>query len=316
MEKKAYIGWSNNDLVRKKSSSGGAFFTVAKYIIEQGGVVFGAAYDKNIRVKHIGISSMADLPKLQGSKYVQTELGNTFQLIESELIKGRLVLFTGTNCQCAGLKAYLGKEYKNLVAMDFICHGVPSQTIVDEYLKMLSEKYHSTPMSMSFRDKTNGWIKFGMRVTMQSGEEYKCVFGQDLFGKSFIANLFIRQCCYECRFKGYERSSDITVADMWGIEKFVPSHDDKGSSMVIVRGEKSEGFLKLLRNEMTLKGPFDFEKLVWNNQYAIKSVNKPAKRDLTFKSLYNNGFEKTVIRYTKISMIGRIKNKIKYLLKK
>ena len=145
----SYIAINNNKNQREASASGGLFSVIAHYILERNGVVFGAAYDEKLRVKHIAIEHEADLEKLRMSKYVQSDLGDTFKQVDKYLKADRIVLFSGTPCQVAGLRAYINREDANLILLDLVCHGVPSPKLFEDYKAALSEKYESDSICRS-----------------------------------------------------------------------------------------------------------------------------------------------------------------------
>lgn len=161
---KAIGGWHKNEEIRHNSSSGGAFSLFAIHILNQGGIVYGAALDEKLQTKHIGIESIEELNKLRGSKYVQSNINGVYTEIRKNLQQGRPVLFTGTPCQAAGLNSFLSKDYDNLYIMDFICHGVPSPKVFQDYVKYLSDKYKNIVTDFKFRMKDKPWSPTGMQM--------------------------------------------------------------------------------------------------------------------------------------------------------
>lgn len=137
---KVYAAYLRNTGERMKSTSGGIFYAIAKWVVEQHGIVYGAAFDENFKLKHIGVDRMEDLSQLRGSKYLQSYVGNVFSEIKQHLKAGRWVYFVGVGCQVAGLKAFLRKNYDTLITSDLVCHGVPSQLMFDWHLGYLRQK--------------------------------------------------------------------------------------------------------------------------------------------------------------------------------
>lgn len=269
-----YAKQNNNYHDLKLSSSGGFFLLLAKKIIAEGGVVFGASFDKNWDVEHAYAETVEDVRKFMGSKYVQSRIGNSYNEVLSFLKKGRKVLFTGTPCQVAGLRNFLGKDFGNLLTVDFICHGVPSPLVWRLYLEEVKENArkgensvspalnHSISegdapaeqyqiRSISFRDKRLGWKKFSFALTLAeaTAEGKKNTVSLSYWHREnpymlgFLSNLIIRRSCQHCMVKKGRSKSDITIADFWGIQRIRPEFDnDKGCSMVVLNTEIGHRF--------------------------------------------------------------------------
>ena len=248
--KAVYAAKHKDDQIRLSSSSGGIFTALAESVIDDGGVVFGAKFNESWSVVHDYTETKEGLSAFRGSKYVQSQIGDSFKKAEAFLKSGRKVLFSGTPCQIAGLKCYLRKEYENLLTVDFICHGVPSSGVWREYLKeetallcggknsVLSHpninKKNVHIESISFRDKRIGWKKFSFALTLSvpdgHGEKNTVLLSetkyQNLFLKGFLRDLFLRPSCHHCKVKGFSSGSDITIADFWAINHFLPNEND------------------------------------------------------------------------------------------
>lgn len=231
----AYAAFANDDNIRMKSSSGGLFTLFARQILSDNGIVFGAAFDQNFMVHHIAIETEEELIKLQGSKYLQSRIENTYQEAERYLKFGRKVLYTGMACQIAGLKKFLGKEYELLYTVDVLCHGVPSPKVWRRYLDY-QEKCHGGAVTRTFfRQKDFGWKTYALKLQFNNLSAYEQIFSRDLFMQMFLSNICLRPSCHACKFKGLDRPSDITIGDSWGIENYMPEmDDDKGTSVVLV----------------------------------------------------------------------------------
>lgn len=262
---------------RLNSSSGGIFSLLARTVILKGGIVFGAAFDEEWNVHHIAIEREEELHFLQGSKYVQSRIEKTYQEVKQNLNEGRLVLFSGTSCQVAGLRLYLRKGYKNLLTVDVVCHGVPSPKVWNSYLKsigrlksnvneeslnMLTLNEKPYIESISFRDKHNGWKKFGLAVQYSSDqgefndkalspikEKYilRESLHKNLYLQGFLKNIYLRPSCHRCKVRNGKSGSDIALGDFWGIQNILPEiDDDKGVSLVITYSEKGDNIIKTL----------------------------------------------------------------------
>ncbi len=195
---RSFAACHKEETIRIRSSSGGAFYSIAKAVIEKGGLVFGAAFDDDGQVIHTACADLNSLEQLMRSKYVQSSPGDTFRQIKEALLNGRQVLFSGTPCQVYGLLSFIemsvGEEKNNLITMDFVCHGVPSRLVWRKYLDQISEKHK--PVSISFRDKTNGWLDFSLKILFDDQRQYLCSWHKEPYVQGFIKNLFLRESCY------------------------------------------------------------------------------------------------------------------------
>lgn len=224
--------------VREKSSSGGMFTLLSKIILSKGGAVVGAAWDDNLDVKHIVIQKEEEMDLLRGSKYIQSNIGDSYKLVKNLLEKNIQVLFSGCPCQIAGLKGYLGKEYDNLYLIDIICHGVASKKILDSYVQTKSKG--KKVEKINFRDKsTYKWsTSFSAtiedKIVRESYEESK-------FLNAFKEGLIFRESCYKCKYAKDQRVGDLSIGDFWGIWNYdAKMNDGMGTSLVMVNSSKGE----------------------------------------------------------------------------
>ena len=306
----SYAAKTNDENTRKSSSSGGIFSVIAKNVLKNNGIVYGAAFDENFVVKHIGISSIDDLDLLRRSKYVQSNLNNSFVSVENNLKDGKTVLFSGTHCQVEGLLSFLKKSYDNLITMDFVCHGVPSPKVWECYKDYLKNIYKSNITDVNFREKSLGWKNFSLRIEFENGNIYSTPFGNDPYMKAFLADIDLLDSCYSCKFKSPRHKSDITVADYWGIDKINPEiDDDKGLSLVLVNTEKGVCVLEKAKLDLTLIKT-DVEKIYPYNPCIIKPVTKHNFNEYFFFNYHKGDFLKTVNSCLNPSYITRLKRKI------
>ena len=275
----AYAVVGKNEKIRKNSSSGGIFYFVARYILSQDGVIFGAAFEDNFHsVRHIAVDSLDGLEKLQGAKYVQSEIGESYLSAKSYLDQGKPVLFTGTPCQIAGLKTFLNKDYSNLYLLDVICHGVPSPAVWDDYLSQLEKQYSGKVKRVAFRDKTNGWKNYLLRIEMDNGSVYSSDRINDLYMRGFLHNCYLRSSCYECNYKRIEHGADMTLGDFWGIENICPTlYDDKGTSLVIVSSPKGRLLFEQIQEKVCVQN-VALDDVIPFNQSIVKSANYTLSR--------------------------------------
>lgn len=235
----AWAAMNRSDVVRKESSSGGVFSLLAGSVIQNDGVVFGAAFNESFEVEHIAVETIENLARLRGSKYTQSRIGTVFQQVRQHLKAGREVLFSGTPCQIEGLRAFLGVNYANLLLIDLVCHGVPSPLVWREYVTFRETKNASPTRKISFRDKKYGWKRYSVSFTFMNDTQYFVPVDQDTFMQAFLTDCCLRPSCGTCAFKKIGRASDITLADFWGIQSVLPAmDDDKGTSLVILHSHK------------------------------------------------------------------------------
>jgi len=294
---KIYACKSKDEDARMKSSSGGVFTLLAEYILEQEGIVFGARFNENLEVVHDYIERREDLDKLRGSKYLQSNIGDTYIKVKEFLDSERKVLFTGTPCQIEALLTYLRKDYDNLYTQDIICHGVPSPKVWRKYLEYKKEKNGDYPKSVSFRKKDLlGWSNFQMCYTYSNKEE-NVHHDDDPYMKLFLRNFNLRNSCYECSFKKIHRKADITVADFWGINEVNKKfNDEKGISAILIHSEKGKELFENIKNKMEYTNA-NINDIIKHNSPVCTSVKYNEKREEYFEDLENKDFEYIIQKY-------------------
>ena len=292
----------NNDIdIRLNSSSGGVFYLIAKYILDQDGVVFGASFDSNYNVVHTGIFCVDDIRKLQGSKYVQSNLLETYKEAQYYLEIGKKVLFSGTPCQIEGLKFFLKIDYDNLFTQDLICNGVPSPRAWHEYIAYIERTNNSRISEVSFRNKTTGWNTASFMVLLDSGNKVSNLLSQDLFFQRYIQGFYTRNSCHNCLFKKNHRISDITIGDFWGIESIDESMDDKnGTSLVLINSSKGSMLFNEIMPNLICKSVNPTVALKYNSAYYVSSKPHMLKRPF-YKMWKRKGFVKASKYYEKWS---------------
>lgn len=247
-----YAAISNNEEERLRSSSGGLFYEFGKINIEKHkGLVYGAIYDKNWNLEHKAVETIKDLGKMQGSKYVQSNLGECFKEVKERLKENRNVLFVGTPCQIDGLNSYLGEKPNNLITIDFVCHGVPSPKIWCNYIQELKSKYHSEIVSINQRSKEKkGWKKSSTKIVFATGQIYEKVNDDDEYMCLFLNDYILRESCYHCKYRNFDRCSDISMGDFWGIESVRSRlNDNKGTSLLLINTEQGRKFFEQVKED-------------------------------------------------------------------
>ena len=311
MKRQVFAAQCKEEALRLSSSSGGIFPLLAQAVLAKGGVIFGAAFNDELMVHHIGITSPAYIPQLQGSKYAQSQIGDVYQRVKDDLCAGREVLFTGTPCQIAGLATFLGgeAENQNLILCEIICHGAPSPLMWKEHIAFIEKERKSKVVAYKHRSKVAGWHAHTEHFFLENGKnEYKSKLSQN-HKDLFYAHLTIRPSCYRCDYTGFPRMADISIADYWGIELCMKDFDDnKGTSLLILNTPKAEKFFeritdKLERRESNLEDAFKD-----NHRHPAKmNVN----RERFWADYYKNGYAYVLKKYSSYSKWGRFKRWVK-----
>lgn len=304
-----YASYLKEENERMKSSSGAIFFAIARETIRRKGIVFGAVLDKELKVKHASAETLEALLPLRGSKYVQSDLGDTFNQIKAELRLGRFVYFTGTPCQVAGLKGFLRRPYNNLLTSDLVCHGVPSQLLFDEHLRYLRDKYRGDILSYKFRDD-EGWGGCES-ITIQRGAQTRMVklptYELSPFLYSFMYAMTYRYSCYNCPFSRLPRQGDITLADYWGVKEFFPQLDSsKGVSLILANTEKGKSFWKEI-TPLVESYKSDIQSAAKSNANLRSHSKLPSIRKNIYNRMKTDGYAKLAKTVFRSPQYRRIK---------
>ena len=294
-ETQAFAAINKDEEVRMRSSSGGMFHALAKWTIEKGGVVFGARFNEQWEVVHDYTETLDGIEPFMRSKYVQSSIGETFKQAKQFLNQGRQVLFVGTPCQIGGLKAYLKKEYDNLLAVDFICHGVPSPKVWRVYLK---ETLHGdTLLDFNFRDKKDGWNSNQCIIAVTTTTTTtRARLMENPFFRGFRKEIYLRKSCYKCNFRTYHRISDFSIADYWGVHEKCPEmFDNKGTSIVFIHTTKAKIVFNDLQSKFKTKGQTKENAVYGNQGIDIENpVWSPIKRKLFYMTLKSSSFHNAI----------------------
>ena len=284
---------------------------LCEYVINNGGVVFGAAFTEQFILEHSYAEDIESCEKFRGSKYVQSEIGSMYRKAEEFLKDNRMVLFSGTQCQIKGLNLFLNKKYQNLICIDIICHGVPSPLVFKKYINKLELKYNSKIDKYSFRDKEKGWKKYSTNIKFKNGKIYSNKFINDIYMKRFLKDLYLRPSCYECKSKNFTNGSDISLADYWGIEKIHPQFDDdRGVSLILINSDKGiKIFNSIIEDIDYLESNLEYS--IQNNPCIIRPIEYNSQRDRFFNLIKKDDIEKVIVRCTKEKAIKTYFFKIK-----
>lgn len=339
----AYGAISKDSSMYKNATSGGIFAVIADYIISQEGMVVGSALENEDRifVKHICIDTKMQIVNLQGSKYVQSRIGNTFMKVKEALSNNRVVLFSGTPCQVAGLKSYLGKEYSNLYTVDIVCHGVPSLSLLQNHISYLEKRNNYRVEKIEFRKKGAIHSGIDLRISYQKRgkKDYMDIWPlYDSYYQLFLDGHTYRDSCYSCKFANDLRQGDFTICDFWGaktelhpdemkLKNIVP---ENGLSGILVNTPKGELLFKKIEDQITSCAVKPQQIIKWNAQLKSPSRKKDVwfevreqylKGQSEFEKWYLKKYRSEIIRYKMkkvmlvIVPIG-IRSKIKKILRR
>lgn len=315
---KAIAAQNQDGHIRASSSSGGIFFALAENTIRSGGLVCAAVYDEDFSVTHILADTLQDAARQRGAKYPQSSVEHCFAEIRRALRSGTPVMFVGTPCQTAGLRAFLGRDDANLLLVDMICHGVVSPKVWARYLdeRQLLDAGKAPVASVNLRSKATGWshYQYSVSINYANGASYQACQSKDPLMQGFTQNLYLRRSCSQCVFKGTKRCADLTLGDYWGIWDQNPEFDDnQGTSLLLIHTPKGQEAWD------TISGQFRFlettyQEAVSRNPSAAASSVPHGARDKFFRNLDR---EKSMIQWItqclgggKLGLIQRIRNRL------
>lgn len=311
-----YALWSKDENVRITSTSGGAFWEIAKFFIDNGGCVAGCVYEDDWKsAKHIIAFNERELLKVKGSKYFQSDTAGIYSKVKDLLQKGKEVLFCGTPCQNVALKVYLGKEYSNLFCLDFICRSINSPKAFRAYLDELEEQHNSKVCEVQLKNKKYGWQSLASRVKFENGDEIVNDKNKDWWVKGFIYNdLYTRESCYNCQYKVLPRNAaDITVGDFWGIENQAKEDMFSGISVMIINSEKGRQLFEKVKDRYVIQKKC-LQEVKPGNPALLTNPVRTKKQDQFFNLLRTKSFSKAVIICTRKNILAKVKDKVRSIL--
>ena len=287
-------GYAKDETLLPSSSSGAIFPVLAAEIIRRGGIVFGAAFDKNFNVVHTTSETLPELISLCSSKYVQSRIpADCYLQTKKALADGRWVYFSGMPCQVAALKNYLGREYETLITQDTACHSVPSPMVWKDYAAALEKQHGGKLTCFSFRNKANGWEDYYIRAEFDSSKVFQQPATENPYQRGFLKGLYSRNSCFSCRFKGVERCSDITLADYWGVKGIQSeAHNPQGTSLILLHNDKGRALLESCRDKLQIitaaDGAFAY------NPAVLTPIQKPTRYDEFWAGYSKTPFDELV----------------------
>lgn len=309
-DEKSYAIWNKNVKDRISSSSGGVFSVLAVKTLQEGGVVYGAAWDENMQLRHIGIEESGKLDSLRRSKYVQSDTDGVYKDVRTQLKAGRRVLFCGTPCQVAGLLSFLvNRDYPNLMTAGVVCHGVPSQKSFDNYLHGIEEEKKIKIYDCNFRSKEYGW-RTGLNLLVhgkdKSGKVVRVsqIGAKNVFVRSFLKQYFLRDSCYNCPYKGSENGchADIMLSDAWSLWTKVSLKEvdfSKGISSVATYTDKGREALKQCADDMVvMERPYS----EYASNSGLRNARKPQKNEAAWEYLKTHSWRETQDKFFPMRM--------------
>ena len=309
----AFAARSRDEEARRKSSSGGVFYELASEILSEGGYICGAVFDDHFHVKHIVSNTQKDLYRMMGSKYAQSDMGMCFRQIKTLLDEGKNVLFTGCPCQVAGLRTYIGRKHPNLLLVELICHGIPSDHMLQTYIGMQERKYGARLTRMEFRNKKKGWHNSSVRMEFENGRVHSEPMTFDTYMQGYFRGVTLKESCFSCQFRGFKSGSDLTIGDLWGAEISIPDMDDNnGLSAVIVNSEKGTLFLnrsKIIRRQ------FEIDKILKYNQSLLTSFDEGAQRTAFYAYTERCDLEGAIETFFQETLLQKAKRKFRFFLR-
>ena len=307
---KSFAAIHKDSKMLSKSSSGGVFAALAEYVLNKKGVVFGAVFNDNWEVEHGCIERIQDLYQIQGSKYVQSDIMDSYVQARNFLSQKKLVLFSGTPCQIAGLRSFLRKDYENLYLVDIICHGVPSPLVWKEYIENNFNKKNIT--NISFREKKPLWDKYSFMIRLGT-RCFKEPAGENPYLRGFLKDIYLRPSCYNCSFKKGKSMSDCTIGDFWGIREIMPDLDvNRGCSCLMVNSDKG---LRVIRDIDSLEYyKVNYEDILRNNPSLEESSLEHPFRSKFYRDFTTKKYKKVEKKWMRKPLKDRFKTKIKLLL--
>lgn len=319
-ELEVYSCWSKDEEIVKNSSSGGIFSELAKIYLENNGVVFGAKWQDG-EIVHVGITKLEELKELQKSKYLQSKIEYSYTKVKELLKEGKKVLFVGTPCEIASLNLIV--KDKNLVTVDLICHGIPSYTTYQKYIRE-NFNLNIKNITVDFRNKDTGWENYNLTFKNKDKIIIKNNHREDIWFKGFLDNIYLNTPCYSCEFRTLPRVSDITLGDFWGVPQELKNIN--GTSVVTINSKKGKELFEKIKGNIEYRKTI-FEVAYRGNPCLYKHKLNDDKRAKFYRDFPNKSFEalhkkyfpypstlSKIIRFPR-RVLGFIKRKIMKIIK-
>lgn len=324
-----YCGIIKDKEILLKSSSGGIFGVLASYIINIGGYVCGCIYNGDLEAVHVLSNQKQDIERMFGSKYVQSRAEHCFLEIQDHLEAKDTIMFTGTACQIAALRLYVGKEYPNLYCVEILCHGVPSPGLFRKYKEHLEKKLKGRVKDIRFRDKRrDGWGSEHRTCIIYERKDKEKEYRPTLpaYFSSFFYGLNLRESCYRCRFATSKRVADLTIGDFWGSWKKYGKRFDEGISIVGINSEKGQKLSDSVADDYAFYEDLCEVEAIVSNDNFTHPIKRPRERTSFYHGILEKGycglwkrtyFTKTYRKKTLASIYGAfIPVKVRFFIQK
>jgi len=305
LEQKAFVAKNRDEVVLRESTSGGAFSAIAKWVINQGGIVFGARLNQNFEVEHVAVEKYEDLKVFRNSKYVQSNIGKTFCQVRNYLNDGRIVLFSGTGCQLEGLLHFLQKNYENLYTIDVICRAVPSPLVLRKYLEM--QRLRGLQISdVKFRDKYHGYKYSSMSLFTSNNHDYHEGIDTDVYLRAFFSGMSFRPSCSDCKFRKRYRRTDMTIWDCFTIDEFSKELDnDKGATRILIHSSRAKKIVEEMGSDLKIV-EIDVESAIKGVKELTEGPIPHPQREAFFEDLNALPAEDVFEKYFPITLRHRL----------
>lgn len=310
--KKAYALILSDKKVLRKSTSGGAFSAFSDVVLKESGFVAGAVMEDDFTVHHVITNDSGCRDRMRGSKYVQSDIHDIFLPIKELLLRGEKVMFSGTPCQCAALRSFLGQEYDNLIVVDLLCHGVPNNNLFKEHISYLEKYYGKKIVQYSFREKKFGWDSYTNVVRLSNNRE-KAKWINQAYYSFFVNSVSLRPSCFNCVYRSYHRYSDITIGDFWGYNKIAKKKNNKGVSLVIVHSDKGQ---RLIENSAQFAAIHEVEVDKIKKNIQVKPTSTKLNKDAFWKKYQEAGYSGLAHKYFDNSVVKQMRFEVKKIIKK
>ena len=313
-----YAAYNKSKEMLHQVSSGGAFWSMAEEMIRRGGVVYGVVMDGALQVYHDRATTLEECERFKRSKYLESHTGNIYSLVKKDILEGREILFSGTGCQIAGLKSFLGEQnVDKLITCDIVCHGVPSRNAFEGYISEIEKQFDSKVIAINYRDKNNGWKRNHICISFENGKMINEFSAINPLHGAYTQGLFYRPSCASCRYACLPRIADITLADYWKYDgDLKKSNEDMGISLVVCNNEKGKLFFKQSAEGRMYIDKSNLEMAQKSCRHLHLSPVEHKKRQQFFKLLKKKGFHKAVAICNHVPLRIKIKHFIKKVLKK
>ena len=309
-EPTAFAAWNGDDAVRRQSGAGGVFSLLAEFILDGGGIVFGAAVDDDLRVRHIAVQDKSQLHRLRGSKLVQSDIGDSFQRVRHYLDRDRHVLFTGTPCQVDGLYRYLGEHPEKLLTCDILCSGAPSPGVWANLVRSMAYIKQKKPVAVQFCGKLQGEKTRRFRVEFEDGSAYDAPLPKSELGQGLRRRLFLRPACHNCPYTNTDRVGDLSLGSYRGLPKdYLPTEQEKGISLLLINSAKGAHIFDTLPLKKEKRA---LAEAAADNAALSAPHEKGADREAFFEAFALQPFQQVRTRFlageSPVRRISRLKN--------